>query len=145
MNDFHYACAHFDPSPVIQFGAQWWHRHVCAVGGVFNILTMLTANLIGFVVGTDGISYMIGQLTDNWEGTCDEYGGIPHMELISPNTIPLTGLRFVLFTCFCLFVGVQIMFEYRYVLPRPCRDMNTPKPSHACREEELRAGIVRKC
>ena len=135
----------FDPSPVIQFGAQWWYRHVCTVGGVFNILTMLTANLIGFVVGTDGISYMIGRLTDNWEGMCDKYGEIPDTGLISPNTLPRTGLRFVLFTCFCLFVGVQIMFEYRYVLSRPRHNTNIPKPSRARREEELRAGIVRKC
>lgn len=54
--------------PTIQFGAQWWYRHVCAVGGVFNILTMLAANLVGFVIGTDGIGYMISQLTDSWEG-----------------------------------------------------------------------------
>ena len=70
--------AHFDPNPVVQFGAQWWYRHVCAVGGVFNILTMLAANLVGFVIGTDGISYMIGQLADSWEGTCDKYGEITH-------------------------------------------------------------------
>jgi len=88
--------------PRSKFGVQWWYRHVCAVGGVFNILMMLAANLVGFVIGTDGISYMISALTDSWE-----------------------GLRFVFFTCFCLFIGVQIMFEYR--------------------EEELRAGIVRKC
>ena len=36
---------------------------------------MLAANLVGFVIGTDGISYLIGQLTDDWEGTCDKYGG----------------------------------------------------------------------
>jgi len=137
--------AHFDPSLVIQFGAQWWYRHVCAVGGVFNILTMLIANLIGFVVGTDGISYMIGRLADNWEGMCEEYGEISHTGLISPNTLPRTGLRFMLFTCFCLFVGVQIMFEYRYVPSRPRHNTNIPKPSCARREEELRAGIVRKC
>lgn len=88
--------------PQSKFGTQRWYRHVCAVGGVLNILTMLAANLVGFVIGTDGISYMIGQLTGSWG-----------------------GIRFILFTCFCLFVGVQIMFEYR--------------------EEELRAGIVRKC
>ena len=46
---------------------------MCAIGGVFNILTMLAANLVGFVIGTDGISYMIDQLTNNWGGTRDEY------------------------------------------------------------------------
>lgn len=39
---------------------------------------MLTANLVGFVIGTDGISYMVGQLTDSWEGARDNYGAIPH-------------------------------------------------------------------
>lgn len=46
---------------------------MCAVGGVFNILTMLAANLVGFVIGTDGIGYMIGQLTDSWEGACAQH------------------------------------------------------------------------
>ena len=41
---------------------------MCAVGGVFNIFTMLAANLVGFVIGTDGISYMVGTLTNSWEG-----------------------------------------------------------------------------
>ena len=41
---------------------------MCAVGGVFNILTMLAANLVGFVIGTDGIVYMTDQLMDNWQG-----------------------------------------------------------------------------
>lgn len=77
---------------------------------------MLAANLVGFVIGTGGISYMIGQLTNSWEGARDQSGGIPPTELISPNPISRSGIRFVFLTCFCLFVGVQIMFEYRYVL-----------------------------
>ena len=60
------------------------------MGGVFNILMMMTANLVGFVIGTDGMKYMIEQITGSWE-----------------------GIRFLLFACACLFVGVQIMFEYR--------------------------------
>ena len=43
---------------------------MCAIGGVFNILTMLAANLVGFVIGTEGISYMLGQLTGSLEGAC---------------------------------------------------------------------------
>lgn len=60
---------HVDPRRIAQFGEQWWYRHVCAVGGVFNMLAMFAANLVGFVIGTGGISYMIGQLTDSWDGT----------------------------------------------------------------------------
>ena len=76
---------------------------------------MLAANLVGFVIGTGGISYMIGQLTDNWEGAHVQSGRTLLTGLISPNSAPRLGLRFVFLTCFCLFVGVQIMFEYRYV------------------------------
>jgi len=106
---------HVDTRPTAQFAERWWYRHVCAVGGVFNIFAMLAANLVGFVIGTGGISYMIGQLTDSWEGTRDQSEGILLTELISPIPNSRSGIRFVFLTCFCLFVGVQIMFEYRYV------------------------------
>ena len=72
-------------SPTIQFGTRSWYRHVCAVGGVFNILTMLAANLVGFVIGTDGIAYMIGQLTDSWKGMWVQRRGLTVSGLISPN------------------------------------------------------------
>ena len=78
--------AYINPRPVIQFGVYWWYRHVCAVGGVFNILTMLAANLVGFVIGTDGISYMISALTDSWEGAYDTCGGVSRTGLTSPNS-----------------------------------------------------------
>ncbi|KAF9554748.1 MBOAT-domain-containing protein [Agrocybe pediades] len=79
-----------------------WYRHVCAVGGVMNILMMMAANLVGFVVGTEGVAFFFSQLFGTME-----------------------GLRFMILCSFCLFVGVQLMFEYR--------------------EEELRQGIVRRC
>ncbi|CCM04219.1 uncharacterized protein FIBRA_06386 [Fibroporia radiculosa] len=88
--------------PPARFGTRPWYRHVCAIGAVFNILMMMSANLVGFVIGTDGISYMLHQVLDSWE-----------------------GIRFLAFACTCLFVGVQVMFEYR--------------------EEELRNGIIRRC
>ena len=53
---------------------------------------MMAANLVGFVIGTDGMKYMIGQITGSWE-----------------------GILFLLVASACLFVGVQVMFEYRYV------------------------------
>jgi len=106
---------HVDSRPTTQFGEQWWYRHVCAVGAVLNMFAMLAANLVGFVIGTGGISYMIGQLTDSWEGKRDQSGGILPTELSSPNPISPSGIRFVLLACFCLFVAVQILFEYRYV------------------------------
>ncbi|TKY85492.1 hypothetical protein EX895_005654 [Sporisorium graminicola] len=88
--------------PYSVWGQKWWFRHVAAVGGVGNVLMMMTGNLIGFAIGTDGMRYMIEQLLGSWE-----------------------GVRFMVGACATLFVGVQVMFEYR--------------------EEELRRGIDRKC
>ncbi|KDN47744.1 MBOAT-domain-containing protein [Tilletiaria anomala UBC 951] len=88
--------------PEKKFGQRWWYRHVCAVGGVLNVLMMMTANLVGFVIGVDGIKYMWEQIL----GSTD-------------------GMTFLLGACATLFVGVQVMFEYR--------------------EEELRRGVKRKC
>ncbi|KAJ3550711.1 hypothetical protein NM688_g5016 [Phlebia brevispora] len=94
-------CARFF-LPRSKYGDRPWYRHVCAVGAVFNILMMMAANLVGFVIGTEGISYLLTRLVSGWE-----------------------GVRFLLFACGCLFVGAQIMFEYR--------------------EEEMRQGIYRRC
>jgi hypothetical protein len=51
---------------------------------------MMAANLVGFVVGTDGVSFFFSQLF----GT-------------------LEGVRFMVLCFVCLFIGVQLMFEYR--------------------------------
>ena len=51
-----------------QFGERWWYRHLCAFGGVFNILLMMGANLVGFVVGMDGAQYLASQLVSSWNG-----------------------------------------------------------------------------
>jgi len=85
-----------------KFGKHLWYRHVCAVGGVLNIIMMMTANLVGFVVGTDGIKFLASRLSGTWDGA-----------------------RFMVLAAISLFMGVQLMFEYR--------------------EEELRQGIQRRC
>jgi hypothetical protein len=64
-----------------------WHRS-------FNILMMMGANLVGFVVGMDG-----AHLPD----------------VLSCPSRTRAGIRFLLVACVCLFVGVQLMFEYRCV------------------------------
>ena len=92
----------------IQYGSKPWYRHVCALGAIFNILMMMTANLIGFVMGTDGISYLLGRVLSGWEGKLILVCRAPHRL-----DIPVTGLSFMGFTSFCLFVGTQVMFEYR--------------------------------
>ncbi|KAH7906814.1 MBOAT, membrane-bound O-acyltransferase family-domain-containing protein [Hygrophoropsis aurantiaca] len=76
--------------PPSKHGEKPWYRHVCAMGAILNILMMISANLVGFVIGTDGMLYMVNQITGSWE-----------------------GLRFLIGACCCIFVGVQFMFEYR--------------------------------
>lgn len=73
-----------------QYGKFRWYRHVCAIGAIFNILMMTIANLVGFVVGTDGVKFFFARLIGTWE-----------------------GVRFTVLCCCCIFVGVQLMFEYR--------------------------------
>jgi len=76
--------------PASVFGQRSWYRHVCALGAVANILMMMSANLVGFVVGVDGMSYFVKELLWSWE-----------------------GLRFLVGACVCLFIAAQLMFEYR--------------------------------
>ena len=61
---------------------------------------MMIANLVGFVVGIDGIKFLASRLFDTWDGA-----------------------RFMVVAAVCLFIGVQLMFEYRYVISpfRPCQ------------------------
>ncbi|KAH9169581.1 MBOAT, membrane-bound O-acyltransferase family-domain-containing protein [Lactarius sanguifluus] len=84
------------------FGDKWWYRHACAAGGVCKVLLVMGANLVRFVLGVDGAQYFARELISSW-----------------------AGIRFLFGACACLFVGVQLMFEYR--------------------EEELRQGIQRRC
>ncbi|KAK1230552.1 glycerol transporter [Marasmius sp. AFHP31] len=88
--------------PASRYAAEPWYRHACALGAVFNILLMMVANLVGFVIGTDGIRFFVDQL----------FGTLP-------------GLKFLAGAICCLFVGAQLMFEYR--------------------AEEMREGIYRRC
>lgn len=79
--------------PPSKYAQEPWYRHVCAIGGVFNILMMMAANLVGFVVGVSGTRHLADQLFGSWQ-----------------------GLQFLGFACVCLFIAVQVMFEYRYGL-----------------------------
>ena len=51
-----------------EYGEEWWYRHVCAVGAVLNILMMMSANLVGFVLGLDGMKYLVAQISGSWSG-----------------------------------------------------------------------------
>lgn len=88
--------------PSHTYGHHPWYRHMCALGGACNVLMMMTANLVGFVVGLDGVQYF-------WLQLVQSFG----------------GMLFLLVGVAILFVGVQLMFEYR--------------------AEELRRNIHRRC
>ncbi|KAH9962805.1 hypothetical protein BGW80DRAFT_1463403 [Lactifluus volemus] len=40
----------------------------CDLGGVFNILLLMGANLVGFVLGVDGAQYFVHEMTGCWDG-----------------------------------------------------------------------------
>jgi D-alanyl-lipoteichoic acid acyltransferase DltB (MBOAT superfamily) len=93
---------------ISQYGSRPWYRHVCAIGAVLNILLMMFANLVGFVIGTDGVQFFVTQLFGTLEGmSCN---GMPVYVLMVILTI---GFRFLAGASFCMFVGAQLMFEYR--------------------------------
>ncbi|KAJ7741101.1 MBOAT, membrane-bound O-acyltransferase family-domain-containing protein [Mycena metata] len=76
--------------PESKYGHRPWYRHACAVGAVFNILMMMAANLVGFVLGLDGMKFFVSQLFFTAE-----------------------GLRFLVGASVCLFAAAHLMFEYR--------------------------------
>ncbi|KAK0729264.1 MBOAT, membrane-bound O-acyltransferase family-domain-containing protein [Apiosordaria backusii] len=71
-------------------GRERSYRWLCGVGGVANVLMMISANLVGFAVGLDGLKAIMG-------GIFRDY----------------SGLVFLVTACTALFVGIQVMFEIR--------------------------------
>lgn len=39
-----------------------------AVGGTLNVLSMMSANLVGFSIGLDGLKVMWSQILGSWSG-----------------------------------------------------------------------------
>ncbi|KAJ7368674.1 MBOAT, membrane-bound O-acyltransferase family-domain-containing protein [Mycena albidolilacea] len=76
--------------PEAKYGHEPWYRHACALGAVLNILMMMAANLVGFVLGLDGMRFFVQQLF----GTAE-------------------GLQFLVGASVCLFAAAHLMFEYR--------------------------------
>lgn len=94
-------------------------RMLCAAGSVLNVIMMMSANLVGFAVGVDGMKSIIHGIFSDWGG-----------EFISSfwnktraNYNP--GIAFLLTATGVLFTAIQIMFEVR--------------------ESEIRHGIDLKC
>ncbi|KAG9310440.1 MBOAT, membrane-bound O-acyltransferase family-domain-containing protein [Chiua virens] len=111
--------------PQSKYGQRPWYRHICACGSVLNVLTMITANLVGFAIGPDGMSYMAREVAGVFKVTSYSlrlfvFDSI-HIDRIGVNVyldcasclLASKGLRFLISACACLFVGVQLMFEYR--------------------------------
>lgn len=44
------------------------YRMLCCVGSVFNVLMMISANLVGFAVGLDGLHSIIRGIFNDWGG-----------------------------------------------------------------------------
>ncbi|KAI7618385.1 glycerol:H+ symporter-like protein [Hortaea werneckii] len=78
------------------------YRWLCGIGAVGNVLMMMAANLVGFAVGLDGLKGLVDGIVGS-----------------------LGGRVFLVAACGTLFVGVQVMFEWR--------------------ESEKRRGIDMKC
>lgn len=74
----------------MRYRSKWWYRHLCAVGGVINILMMMIANLFGFCLGPDGTKQFLSDMF-----------GTP------------AGILFACGACGGLFIAVQVMFEQR--------------------------------
>lgn len=66
------------------------YRWLSGVGAVGNILMMMAANLVGFVMGVDGVRGLIEGIVGSWDGAV-----------------------FMLVACAVLYTGVQVMFEIR--------------------------------
>lgn len=50
-----------------QFGQEKWYRHAKALGGVWNVLLMTSANLVGFAIGVEGMKIMGKKILESWE------------------------------------------------------------------------------
>jgi len=99
-----------------------WYRHAAALGAVGNVLMMMGANLVGFVIGTEGSSSSLAN--------CSELYKVSHFLL--PSIISesgCAGLKFLVMAVACLFVGAQIMFEYRCVIFLYSSDHTEPTAS----------------
>ncbi|KAI0452845.1 MBOAT, membrane-bound O-acyltransferase family-domain-containing protein [Xylaria acuta] len=66
------------------------YRMWCCVGAVVNVLMMMTANLVGFAFGVDGLRAILAGIFEHF-----------------------SGYVFLGLFCTVVFVGVQVMFEIR--------------------------------
>ena len=72
------------------YGQRPWFRHVRALSTVANMFMMISANLVGFVIGLDGVQFVWSQMVETGAGR-----------------VCLLQLIVV------LFIAAQLMYEYR--------------------------------
>lgn len=127
------------------------YRVICGIGAVGNILIMMSANLVGFALGLDGLRDLVLGIVGSVTGTCDPFSfpfshppstTVPRPFILllffgggekrgfnyissNSNLGTFLGIAYLLLACATLFVGVQVMFELR--------------------EHEMRKGIKMKC
>lgn len=119
----------------VQYGRRAWYRHLAAVGGVLNILMMMTANLIGFAIGTEGMSYMWGKMIGSWEGSSLSLCLCGRELMKSRDQIYDR----------CGSVLVRRGADHVRVSVSRGRRARWVEADGVCREEERRRGIVRRC
>lgn len=76
------------------------YRWLCGAGAIGNVLMMMAANLVGFAIGVDGLKGLMNVLVSTFGGRI-----------------------FLIAACATLFVGVQVMFEWREAEKRRGVDM----------------------
>lgn len=95
--------------PEKKYGARPWYIHACALGGVVNIIMMITGNTIGFVLGVDHTVVFLKSVFVTVDGRLSFAMHIASAILL----IRLIGFTFLLLTCVALFSATHIMMEYR--------------------------------
>jgi D-alanyl-lipoteichoic acid acyltransferase DltB (MBOAT superfamily) len=74
---------------------KWEHRPneyriLCGLGGVVSVFMMISANLVGFAIGLDGLESILRSIIHDW-----------------------SGLLFLTTACLALYAAIQVMFEIR--------------------------------
>ena len=85
------------------------YRFLCGFGAVLNVLMMISANMVGFAVGLDGLQSIIQSVLHEWSGKIFPF----RFYYCQDESNYCIGIIFLLSACACLFVGVQVMFEIR--------------------------------
>lgn len=54
--------------PREKYGGKRWYRHAVALGGLGNVLGMTSVNLVGFVIGVEGMWSVLRGIWGSWHG-----------------------------------------------------------------------------